>query len=458
MDLVKDLSNSCNDAFGVLDSLLDLERMESTSLVKSRLEPIRFVLDSLTDFGALCAERQIDFKLLQDVVLPDVPYLYSVAIDPIKMRHAVRTLTRNAIESTPSVKSVTISAAFTLDTSFSFNVALDPRLKVGTFKLSFHDEGFGLSPAGLENAMKELTDYKLNPYHDHVHTTTKLGLVVVRSIVAQHQGMLLIESSGEGFGTTYSIELPLFKGAEAPPIVPPGIRRCSSSSSLNRKVGPAIGRPLRRHDTLRSSGGASNNNEIAISLASHSADFDTPVPPMHILVVDDSEMNRKIIIRLLKSHGHSFEEAEDGRVCVDKIRASLSPGGKPFDIILLDNSMPNLTGPEAASEVRVLGFEGLIIGVTGNSLPEDIAEFEERGAELVLLKPINSLILVDAIKLLLKARPWGVGSLSEVWGGAPFRSKPVTPTARLNWPARYSAASDEGRSGIGLLMPAAGNA
>ena len=51
--------------------------------------------------------------------------------------------------------------------------------------------------------------------------------------------------------------------------------------------------------------------------------------------------------------------------------------------------MPSMNGPKAANKMRDLGYVGVIIGVTGNALPEDIQEFLEHGADGVLSKPFD---------------------------------------------------------------------
>jgi CheY-like chemotaxis protein len=60
------------------------------------------------------------------------------------------------------------------------------------------------------------------------------------------------------------------------------------------------------------------------------------------------------------------------------------------DAILMDYVMPRLSGPDATKELRERGFNGMIIGVTGNALPEDIEHFKSKGADAVLTKPIDT--------------------------------------------------------------------
>ena len=51
--------------------------------------------------------------------------------------------------------------------------------------------------------------------------------------------------------------------------------------------------------------------------------------------------------------------------------------------------MPRMRGKEASRHIRDAGFDGIIIGITGNAMDEDINDFIKSGADLVLPKPFN---------------------------------------------------------------------
>eukprot|EP01033_Poteriospumella_lacustris_P005251 gene5251-biopygen2310 len=62
-----------------------------------------------------------------------------------------------------------------------------------------------------------------------------------------------------------------------------------------------------------------------------------------------------------------------------------------FDIVFMDYTMPVMTGSDATRILREeLHYEGYVIGVTGNVLPDDMSRFVASGANLVLLKPLRS--------------------------------------------------------------------
>jgi CheY-like chemotaxis protein len=55
----------------------------------------------------------------------------------------------------------------------------------------------------------------------------------------------------------------------------------------------------------------------------------------------------------------------------------------------MDYEMPLLNGPEATKQLRTLGYKGIILGITGNVLSEDIECFKEHGADEVMSKPVS---------------------------------------------------------------------
>ena len=89
-----------------------------------------------------------------------------------------------------------------------------------------------------------------------------------------------------------------------------------------------------------------------------------------------------------KSVRLDYSEADDGTVAVKMVQEA-SEAGSPFDVVFMDNVMILMHGPEAAKAMRAVGFEGLIIGVTGNVMMEDINQYIASGADCVLGKPVD---------------------------------------------------------------------
>jgi CheY-like chemotaxis protein len=112
-------------------------------------------------------------------------------------------------------------------------------------------------------------------------------------------------------------------------------------------------------------------------------------PKYSILIVDDSDIGRKMMRKTLAASGHTCDEAEDGVVAVEKVKKRQSSSDPMYDCILMDFVMPNMDGPTATKEIRNMGFDGKILGVTGNGMEADIDYFLACGADRILVKPID---------------------------------------------------------------------
>ena len=104
---------------------------------------------------------------------------------------------------------------------------------------------------------------------------------------------------------------------------------------------------------------------------------------LYILVVDDSTLNRRMIIKLLNDH--VCDQADDGDVAVAmyerNVAASIFPqpasdcdtsAPKIYDAILMDFMMPKMDGPTATEIIREMGYTGLVIGITGMFVQQNI--------------------------------------------------------------------------------------
>eukprot|EP00596_Hydrurales_sp_CCMP1899_P006126 CAMPEP_0119051942 /NCGR_PEP_ID=MMETSP1177-20130426/73387_1 /TAXON_ID=2985 /ORGANISM="Ochromonas sp, Strain CCMP1899" /LENGTH=205 /DNA_ID=CAMNT_0007031315 /DNA_START=714 /DNA_END=1331 /DNA_ORIENTATION=- len=119
-------------------------------------------------------------------------------------------------------------------------------------------------------------------------------------------------------------------------------------------------------------------------------------PQYLFLIVDDSNLNRKMMCKLVMAQGHLCEMAEDGLIAIEQVQRRLSIGNgdkTTYDAILMDFVMPNMDGPTATKQIRELGYNGLIFGVTGNALQSDLEYFKNSGANEVLVKPLDIQVL-----------------------------------------------------------------
>jgi class 3 adenylate cyclase len=109
----------------------------------------------------------------------------------------------------------------------------------------------------------------------------------------------------------------------------------------------------------------------------------------HLLVADDNKVNRLLLSRSLELLGHRVASAENGRVALEMLRR------EPFDLLLLDMEMPEMSGFEvlehlvADSQLRDLP----VIVTSSLEGVAHVARCIELGADDYLRKPVNPVLL-----------------------------------------------------------------
>jgi CheY-like chemotaxis protein len=148
---------------------------------------------------------------------------------------------------------------------------------------------------------------------------------------------------------------------------------------------------------LTESSNTTSNKIKAMSLQSLNWDIG-----LRFLVVDDTITNRKMTQKMLSSLGHSVDEAADGLEFLAKLNIDNTIDS--YDVVLMDDNMPNMTGPEATKIARAKGYKGLIFGVTGNAHIDQIENFLNSGANEIFEKPLNLDKLKISIERLLNTQ------------------------------------------------------
>ncbi len=107
---------------------------------------------------------------------------------------------------------------------------------------------------------------------------------------------------------------------------------------------------------------------------------------LHLLVVEDNQINQVVIASMLRTAGHDCDIAKDGRDAVIAVQRA------EFDGVLMDIQMPVLDGIEATHEIRALGgkFAHLpIIALTANAMAGDEERYLSLGMNDYVAKPID---------------------------------------------------------------------
>lgn len=123
----------------------------------------------------------------------------------------------------------------------------------------------------------------------------------------------------------------------------------------------------------------------------------------HILVVDDNEVNRDMLRLRLELRGYVVADCEGGRQVLDLLNTG---GPAPFDAVLLDIMMPEVSGLDVLREVRKTRTvaELPVIMTTAKDQSEDIVEALSLGANDYVTKPIDFPVLFARLETHLRLR------------------------------------------------------
>lgn len=115
-----------------------------------------------------------------------------------------------------------------------------------------------------------------------------------------------------------------------------------------------------------------------------------------VLLAEDNELNAEIAMELLREMGLTVEWARDGDICVAMVEQS-----PPYDLILMDIQMPNMSGYQAAEAIRKMADPekaGIpIVAMTANAFEEDRQNAYAAGMNAHLAKPIDIPKVVETL-------------------------------------------------------------
>ena len=211
------------------------------------------------------------------------------------------------------------------------NVSEAPGLKGDFVKLSIRDEGIGIDNENMEKIF--------DPFFGTTETGSGLGLAIAQSIVIKHKGRISVDSIANK-GTTFTILLPAL--ATAIKLDDPTILDTNS-----------------RDECME----------------------------YRILVMDDDTMVLELISEMLVSLGCEVVTVADGKTAIETYKDAKS-SGKPFDLVILDLTIPGgMGGYEAYTELVKLDPQVKAIVCSGYSENSIVARFAEHGFKGRLSKP-----------------------------------------------------------------------
>ena len=119
---------------------------------------------------------------------------------------------------------------------------------------------------------------------------------------------------------------------------------------------------------------------------------------MNILIAEDFDVNWEVISALLEMYGINTERAENGRICVEKIKSAAEGS---YDLIFMDIQMPEMNGLDATKNIRALDDPWAssipIIAMTADAFSENVTECLNSGMNGHISKPVDIKLVIKEI-------------------------------------------------------------
>jgi CheY-like chemotaxis protein len=132
-----------------------------------------------------------------------------------------------------------------------------------------------------------------------------------------------------------------------------------------------------------------------------------------VLVVEDRQVVRELTRDVLESAGFEVVAVIGGREALDEVAM-----GEPFDLLLTDVVMPEMSGPELAVKLRTKRPELPVLYMSGYT--DDVLSAHElaQAATAFLRKPFGNAELITAARTLLDGQPWAPAALAKAKSSA----------------------------------------
>lgn len=344
-DYLRICETSSRTLLAIINDILDLSKIEAGKL---SIECLPFDLGDLIEQCILFYTPSAQSKGLRLILEIDRGMPANLMGDPARIRQILANLLGNAIK-------FTHSGAITVTVKH-----LDGGDGSACVEICVADTGIGMTDEQLGQLFQPFSQGDASITRRY--GGTGLGLAISQRLVELMNGTIAVESAA-GKGSRFTVSLCL-KEAPGDAALPPA----RPVASLERENPPV-----------------QEEKSVPAALSAQ----------LHILVVDDNEINRKLNTILLHQWGVAVDEAADGVAAVEAC------GRRHYDLILMDVHMPVMDGIEATRRIRMLQGGGKaipVVALTANALSGDRERYLAAGMDDYLEKPLTEETLRKTIE------------------------------------------------------------
>jgi signal transduction histidine kinase/ActR/RegA family two-component response regulator len=361
----------------IINDVLDMSSIQANEL-RLNYAPfnIRQALDAVVnDHIQNINAHHLAFSLELDERIPS--FLMG---DRQRLAKIVNNLLSNAVKFTPDKGSVSLRVG-----------CVGTKPEGVELRFEVEDSGIGMDPAVRENLYGSFEQAESGA--NRKYGGTGLGLAISRRLVELMGGQIGIESEiNEGSRVFFTVTL-----AEAEPEE----EQEDISGEADTPTAPEAPAALAASETSAAPAqGNALGSEEPVQHAALEADA-TEIPDLsayRILLAEDIEINREVVLALLEDSGVQIDIATNGLEALEAVRNNT--GG--YDLVFMDLQMPEMDGLDATRKIRALPSQSTatlpIIAMTANVFQEDIDACIDAGMNGHLGKPVN----LDEIYLILK--------------------------------------------------------
>jgi len=348
------IENASSHLLGVINDILDMSKIEAN---KFELAPEEFYFERMIQSAVNVVNFRVEEKQQHFTVHIDSSIPQTLIADDQRLAQVITNLLGNAVKFTPEQGSISLDARL-----------LKEKDGLCTIEIAVSDTGIGISYEQQERLFSSFQQAESSTARRF--GGTGLGLAISKSIIEMMGGSIGVKSE-PGKGSTFIFTVQVKKSAYV--------------------------------------------NDPAADFPETAAEEETPesagiLAGRRVLLVEDMEINREIVMALLEPTKLKIDCAENGAEAVRKF----SEAPRKYDLIFMDIQMPEMDGYEATQRIRAFEAEmkekaqvlarpeGIpIIAMTANVFREDVEKCLQAGMNDHVGKPLDINEVLDKLYIYL---------------------------------------------------------